>query len=233
MKYGCIALNMKMTNKPKEQLRAFGIKERELRGIELVHFTKVYNEKQLGQILREGIDSLLRTPGNGLSSHNVQGIRAPHTHALMAADFISANAQREEEIRKYQSPKGTTITLQDLPTVFSVYAFTLDPKFANKRRFKEANPNYQEGKPVLYVGTTSKSLEERFQEHTDPAHPNYRKGARLMHEHGLKEFRTSNAERTLEGAGLAQEDLTYGEALANEHGIIQWLRAQGYGVMVG
>ena len=36
-----------------------------------------------------------------------------------------------------------------------------------KKKFRDANPDYEEGKPCVYVGMTSKTPEERFQQHKE------------------------------------------------------------------
>lgn len=49
---------------------------------------------------------------------------------------------------------------------YYVYIIELDRAFANTPKVKKANPNANSGKPCIYVGSSSKTPEERFYEHT-------------------------------------------------------------------
>ena len=49
--------------------------------------------------------------------------------------------------------------------VYSIYVIELKKEVLKHRKFKEANPNYIPGKPCVYVGYTSKTPEERYQQH--------------------------------------------------------------------
>ncbi len=46
-----------------------------------------------------------------------------------------------------------------------VYAIRLDPSVLDDRRFREANPQYVEGRDCLYVGMTGRTPDERFERH--------------------------------------------------------------------
>ena len=48
---------------------------------------------------------------------------------------------------------------------FNVYVIALDKAVLNKRKFRERNPKYVDGKPCVYVGMTGKSPDERFKQH--------------------------------------------------------------------
>ena len=48
---------------------------------------------------------------------------------------------------------------------YYVYVLELDKAFANTSKAKEANPNARPDKPCIYIGSSSKTPEERFQEH--------------------------------------------------------------------
>jgi len=52
---------------------------------------------------------------------------------------------------------------------YSVYVVKLRKGILRNRSFKRANPKYVKGKPCVYVGSTSKSPEDRFRAHlNDP-----------------------------------------------------------------
>jgi hypothetical protein len=50
-------------------------------------------------------------------------------------------------------------------TKYYVYVIELDKEFALTRKAREANPKQDLKKPCIYVGSSSKTPEERFSEH--------------------------------------------------------------------
>ena len=52
-------------------------------------------------------------------------------------------------------------------TTHNIYVIELDKEVLEKKKFRDANPDYKEGKPCVYVGMTSKTPEERFQLHKE------------------------------------------------------------------
>tara|TARA_B100000029_G_scaffold438638_1_gene454665 strand:- start:415 stop:735 length:321 start_codon:yes stop_codon:yes gene_type:complete len=65
-------------------------------------------------------------------------------------------------------------------TTYNIYVIELDKKVLEKNRFKEANPDYMEGSPCVYVGMTSKSPEERFKQHKEGYH-----ASRIVEQFGI------------------------------------------------
>tara|TARA_B100001093_G_scaffold23025_1_gene20428 strand:- start:108 stop:449 length:342 start_codon:yes stop_codon:yes gene_type:complete len=47
----------------------------------------------------------------------------------------------------------------------SIYVIELHKLILKNKAFKNANPNYDESKPCVYIGMTSKTPEQRFSEH--------------------------------------------------------------------
>ena len=52
-----------------------------------------------------------------------------------------------------------------MPYTYRVYIVDLKIAVLGVKKFKARNPNYQEGKPCVYVGSTGISVEERFKQH--------------------------------------------------------------------
>ncbi len=48
---------------------------------------------------------------------------------------------------------------------YSVYVVELDPSVLERKRFREHNPGYVDGKPCVYVGMTGLTPDERFRNH--------------------------------------------------------------------
>ena len=50
-------------------------------------------------------------------------------------------------------------------TTHNIYVIELDKQVLEKKKFREANPDYVDDSPCVYVGMTSKTPEERFEQH--------------------------------------------------------------------
>jgi predicted GIY-YIG superfamily endonuclease len=99
---------------------------------------------------------------------------------------------------------------------FTVYAILLSPEVLTKKKFREANPDYLDGKDCLYVGMTAKDPKERFEQHRSGYKSNgyaQRFGVKLM----PPEFTIINPR-------------TFDEARRMERRIASRLRREGYGV---
>jgi predicted GIY-YIG superfamily endonuclease len=62
----------------------------------------------------------------------------------------------------------------------NIYVIELDKEVLKKKKFREANPDYVESSPCVYVGMTSKSPEERFTQHKEGY-----KAARIVKQFGI------------------------------------------------
>ena len=49
----------------------------------------------------------------------------------------------------------------------NIYVIALDEAVLSDKKFSAMNPNYIEGKPCVYVGSTALTPDERFQRHKD------------------------------------------------------------------
>ena len=50
---------------------------------------------------------------------------------------------------------------------YRVYIIDLNKDVLQSRKFRDRNPDYIEGKPCVYVGSTGKPVEERFNQHKE------------------------------------------------------------------
>lgn len=66
-------------------------------------------------------------------------------------------------------------------TTHNIYVLELDKKVLRKKKFKDANPDYVEGSPCVYVGMTSKTPEERFEQHKSGY-----KSSRIVKQFGIR-----------------------------------------------
>jgi len=232
MKYGALCFNMKITGKRKERLLSLGFKEEDIKNKRLIKFSKVFKPADRTKLIEMTTEELL-SEIKGVSSETTIGLRKTMVEPLESDDYIEANLIRESLILKYSNLAAKVITLDRIEANHKVYAFYLTNDVLNKRKFKEANPNYIKGKPCVYVGMTGKTLEERYEEHTNPRDKYFSKGSKWMKRHGVRGFSKALAINLLSHRNISRETLTYGEALQNEKLYAEWLSSEGYGVWWG
>jgi ribosomal protein L36 len=63
---------------------------------------------------------------------------------------------------------------------YYVYVIGLEDSVGKSRRFRAANPGYRSGRPCVYVGSTARSPEERFEQHLNGSRSN-----RFVRKYGL------------------------------------------------
>ena len=97
-----------------------------------------------------------------------------------------------------------------------IYIIELDPAVLKLKRFTKANPRYQAGMPIVYVGLTSREPEQRFEQHKQGF-----KSSKMVKRHGIKLIYTQCE---------VIESPAYDVALARESTKADELRARGWGV---
>lgn len=223
---------MKITGKRKERLLSLGFTKEELKEKRLIKFSKVFIPADREQLLGLQKQDLLNEV-KGVSSDISRGLRKTMLNDLESDNYIEANLLRESLILKYSNLDAKVITLDKIQAKHRVYAFYMNQEVLGKKKFKEANPNYQTGQPCIYVGMTGKTIEERYEEHTNPRNKDYTKGSKWMKRHGVRGFSEALAIDLLNHPNISRETLTFGEALQNEKLYAEWLRSEGYGVWWG
>lgn len=104
-----------------------------------------------------------------------------------------------------------------MPKRYHVYVIELDDAVRTKKRFRDANPRMRESKEPLYVGSSVRSPDERFDQHKEGY-----KGNRYVRKFGL-ELRPDLYEQYNPIPSRA-------DALEIEEYLAGRLRSQGHGV---
>lgn len=99
---------------------------------------------------------------------------------------------------------------------YSVYVVELSKAVLDEPRFRKANPDYEAGKPCVYVGMTGLSPDVRFDKHKAGIQAN-----RLVQQYGL---------RLLPHLYEPYNPMRYDEARDMEVEVAIDLREGGYGV---
>jgi len=97
-----------------------------------------------------------------------------------------------------------------------IYVIELEKAVLELKRFNDANPHYQAGMPLVYVGLTSREPRQRFEQHKQGF-----KCSRLVRVHGVK---------LLEYQCEVVESPSYADALTRESSKADELRNKGWGV---
>ena len=98
----------------------------------------------------------------------------------------------------------------------NIYVIELSHEVLTNKKFREANPDYISGKPLAYVGMTSRTPEERFEQHKTGY-----KSARLVKKYGI---------RLKPRQYTALNPMTYNEAIKMEKLKANQLRKRGWGI---
>ena len=107
---------------------------------------------------------------------------------------------------------------------YCVYVIGLKPGVLTHKKFLRENPDYQEGKPCYYVGYTSRSPEERAEQHRNAALN--KNGKRLFNTYAHNYF---DELRPSKFRNINPFD-TVDEAKAAEKQLAEKLRKKGFGV---
>ena len=98
----------------------------------------------------------------------------------------------------------------------NIYVIELSQEVLTNKKFRDANPDYISGKPLAYVGMTSRTPKERFLQHK----AGY-KSARLVRKFGI---------RLKPRQYTSLNPMTYNEAVKMEKLKTKQLRKRGWGV---
>ena len=97
----------------------------------------------------------------------------------------------------------------------NLYIITLHPEVLTRKEFRDANPNYIEGMPCVYVGITIHDPGDRYEQHKTGY-----KCSKYPRKFGVE--LALDLIDGFEAAGLTDED--------KEPALADWLRDQGYAV---
>ena len=76
--------------------------------------------------------------------------------ALSAAKKVANNTAKKAVVKALRTPKSH---------YYHVYVIELDDRVWNSGKFRRCNPEYQMGKPFVYVGMTGLDPDTRFDKH--------------------------------------------------------------------
>jgi hypothetical protein len=119
--------------------------------------------------------------------------------------------------------KGPNRKMSKCDRKYYVYVIRLKDSVLQKKKFQEANPDYKEGKPCYYVGSTSKLPGLRAEEHRTGAR---NKRGRLYSAIAMKYFDGLRPSKFKKYNPMS----TRAKAENKELGLAKELRKAGYGI---
>ena len=237
MKYGCAVTRMRKTSKIKEALRLKGLSDSQIQFAKVWRFSnRVYTEEQLKKfslqqdLEKDDRDYELLFEENGISEYSMKFYASKYTDKLMCDNKIDAVLAREAEVHRLLGKQSGCVTIQKLERNHRVYAFRMTEEVVGEGKFRDANPELERLEDLVYVGMTSKSREERFDQHINAPEEGKDLGARLMRKYGVQSFDEADAtEELLTKVQYPHDNLTYGEALNTERFYGQNLKSSSCG----
>jgi hypothetical protein len=131
-----------------------------------------------------------------------------------SAPDVASPAESEREIRIAAWKKKARAAAKK-KKMRNLYIITLHPEVLTRREFRDANPDYIEGMPCVYVGITIHDPGDRYQQHKTGY-----KCSKYPRKFGVE--LAMELIDGFEGAGLTDEE--------KEPALAEWLRDQGYAV---
>jgi len=101
---------------------------------------------------------------------------------------------------------------------YSVYVIELDPEVFTCKKFRDANPDWHDRKPCVYVGSTALTPEERFEQHLAGYKAN-----RYAHAYGVRLLpRLYRSRQHYESRKLAEQAEKQRALSLRKHGYAVW-----------
>lgn len=182
------------------------------------------DDKDAAAKRREFLKENLKLP-RGMKFRDISGFlnHLKPFKKLKNADFITAGVSMERFI--LNGSKRFHLLNKIPEQNYRVYAFQLSESIKDEVSFLNHNPNMDKNKPAFYVGQTSKSREERHNEHINGIRAN-----KFMKKFGIKSFETANKTHELaELFKIPVDDLRHYQALYYESKLTKLLQENGYG----
>lgn len=226
MNYSCLIVKVKRSNRVNRLI--------EERGLNLPdrfhHFycvtNKVYSDEEIEEIKNDTNAERQKKLAINRFTHSYVDFKSSAQfnadnkidatyNILKARNFITVN---KKWILVQEKPKSNR----------HVYAFELTRGVLEEDSFNKANPTYEESKPLLYIGETSKAVLDRYNEHTNI---NSRLAARFMKKYGVRNFNKANwTPNIYKETKINPENKNDFNSKYYERKIALKLRAKGFGV---
>jgi hypothetical protein len=208
-----IVVELRKTPKVKRHFNYLKLTNEEWEGARVLWFSpKVYDVTKVEELHRSKDWNMLSTSKSRQPYLKVKPI---FSMSIARPDEIDAYFAREAEIRRLSANRTGLLAFHTVEQTHRVYAFMFNNDIIANQAFLKKNPKLK-SRPLtlVYIGMTSKSLEERHHQHCyAPTEGSKDLGSPKMRRFGVRDFPKANmTQALLNDPKVPVENLTNAEA---------------------
>jgi len=209
-----IVVELRKTPKVKRHFNYLKLTNEEWEGARVLWFSpKVYDVTTVEELQRSKDWNVLSKKNNRPPYLKV---KPDYSGSIARPDEIDAYFAREAEITRLSKNRTGLLVFNKVMRNYRVYAFRFNHDIITaSTSFVKKNPKLKSRpRTLVYIGMTSKSLEERHHQHCyAPAEGSKDLGASKMRSFGIRDFAKANMTKALlNDPKVPVDNLTYAEA---------------------
>ena len=208
-----IVVELRKTQKVKRHFNYLKLTNEEWEGARVLWFSPKVYDLTMVEELRKSKD------WNELSKKNNRPpylkVKPDYSSSIARPDEIDAYVAREAEITLLSNNRTGLLVYNEVLRNYRVYAFSLNQDITGSASFIKKNPKLKSRpRTLVYIGMTSKTLEERHHQHCHaPAEGSKDLGASKMRHFGERDFAKANLTKALlNDPKVPVDNLSYAEA---------------------
>jgi hypothetical protein len=225
-----IVVELRKTPKVKRHFNYLKLTNEEWEGARVLWFSpKVYDVKTVEELQRSKDWNVLSKKNNRPPYLKV---KPDYSGSIARPDEIDAYFAREAEITRLSKNRTGLLVFNKVMRSYRVYAFRFNQDITASASFVKKNPKLKSRpRTLVYIGMTSKSLEERHHQHCyAPAEGSKDLGASKMRSFGIRDFAKANMTKALlNDPKVPVENLTNAEARRAERHYGEHLKSSSCG----
>jgi len=225
-----IVIELRKTPKVKRHFNYLKLTNEEWEGARVLWFSpKVYDVTTVEKLQRSKDWNVLSKKNNRPPYLKV---KSDYSSSIARPDEIDAYFAREAEITRLSKNRTGLLVFNKVMRNYRVYAFRFNQDITASASFVKKNPKLKSRpRTLVYIGMTSKTLEERHHQHCyPPAEGSKDLGASKMRDFGVRDFAKANMTKALlNDPKVPVENLTNAEARRAERHYGEHLKSSSCG----
>jgi hypothetical protein len=225
-----LVIELTKTSKVKRRFSALGLSSQEWTTTKVLWFSsKLYTIDEINEIHQSKDWNRVSHKEN---RQPFSKVRPAHSELIACEDTIEAHLAREAEITRLTVSKSGLIVFITVRRDHRVYALKLHSEVLQLKKFLERNPILgKRPSTLVYIGQTSKTREERHDQHCFAPEKNSRDlGSTIVRRFGERDFTKANLTAVLlNDPEVPVDNLTKGEALWAEQYYGEHLKSRTFG----
>ena len=208
-----IVVELRKTSKVKRHFNYLKLTNEEWEGARVLWFSpKVYDLTEVEK-LRKSKDWNVLSKKKGRLPY--LKVKPDYSSSIARPDEIDAYVAREAEITRLSKNRTGLLVYNEVLRNYRVYAFRFNHDITGSASFVKKNPKLKSRpRTLVYIGMTSKTLEERHHQHCYPRAEGSKKiAASKMRDFGVRDFTKANmTQALLNDPKVPVDNLTNAEA---------------------